>query len=231
MNEVQPREFVPNQIAKNESIDYIIDLIRKTYVKSTSVVGWYSHRFEGEVRGPFHRWIVPRKVHKDHEHNVADVADEVEYIAAAMNYAPNLVLEIEKLKAENNRLNKLAEGISAREESIIAEHELRIKIEAENAELKELAEGFRCQLVNERNDYFDEHKQVIKLTRQRDIMKKALEFYADRENWRNPNPIIFNDNRSMGHDLSYENPDDENCHKQHGGKTARKALQEAEGIG
>lgn len=101
------REFVPNQIAKNESIDYIIDLIRKTYVKSTSVVGWYSHRIEGEVRGPFNRWIVPRKVHKDYEHNVADVADEVEYIAAAMNYAPNLVLEIEKLKAELKQHSEL----------------------------------------------------------------------------------------------------------------------------
>lgn len=44
--------------------------------------------------------------------------------------------KIEQLKAENERLNKLAEGISAREESISAEHKLRIEIESENYALK-----------------------------------------------------------------------------------------------
>ena len=44
--------------------------------------------------------------------------------------------KIEKLEYENERLNKLAEGISAREESIYAEHKLRIEIESENAALK-----------------------------------------------------------------------------------------------
>lgn len=44
--------------------------------------------------------------------------------------------KIKKLEYENERLNKLAEGISAREESIYAEHKLRIEIESENYALK-----------------------------------------------------------------------------------------------
>ena len=46
------------------------------------------------------------------------------------------IAAVEQLKAENKRLNKLAEGILTREESIYAEHELRIEIESENASLK-----------------------------------------------------------------------------------------------
>ncbi len=46
------------------------------------------------------------------------------------------IAAVEQLKAENERLNKLAEGISAREESIYAEHKLRIEIESENYALK-----------------------------------------------------------------------------------------------
>jgi len=59
---------------------------------------------------------------------------------------------------------------------------------------------------------------------------EALEFYADRENWRNPNSIIFQDRRSMGHDIDYDSPNGELCNKQSGGKRARQALQECEGI-
>ena len=117
-----------------------------------------------------------------------------------------LFCEYEKLKAENAELNQRLENM--------------IMVNAEEAWTIGKANFARNEA----------EQQLKKLTRQRDTLKKALEFYADRENWRNPNPIIFSDNRSMGHDLSYENPDDENCHKQHGGKTARKALQEAEQI-
>lgn len=56
--------------------------------------------------------------------------------AASYQVIDDLNSEITALKLENERLNKLAEGILAREESISAEHKLRIEIESENAALK-----------------------------------------------------------------------------------------------
>ncbi len=67
--------------------DRLADILRAKR-KSTQVVGWYAH--STEVRGPFCRWITPSKVLPEYEKHVADIADECEYIALAMNEIPNL---------------------------------------------------------------------------------------------------------------------------------------------
>lgn len=69
-------------------------------------------------------------------------------------------------------------------------------------------------------------KENAKLTRQRDILKKCAEFYADKKNW-------LRDKGGWRHDMIVKDLDDESLtdwEKRFSGKTARKALQEAEGM-
>ena len=119
-----------------------------------------------------------------------------------------LFCEYEKLKAENIRLTKAYEEMYAQLTNYLNDPEN--KVQNEN-------EWLRCQLRNERDDYLNEHKQVINLTRQRDIMKKALEFYAANKGLR----INFKSN-------NFESSDSDG--KDFHGAVARKALQEAEQI-
>lgn len=57
----------------------------------------------------------------------------------------------------------------------LAQREKRIhEVELELAKLKEEKEGFRCQLVNERNDYFNEHQRANELESQLAESKKQI---------------------------------------------------------
>ena len=103
-------------------------------------------------------------------------------------------------------------------EHLIAEIE---KLQSKNSELKK-----------ERQSYLDisimHGKDLAKLTLQRDTLKKALEFYADKDNW-------VNVNRSNRYFLARTDSDSVQHHTAEGpvdiaGKTARKALQEVEGL-
>ncbi len=58
----------------------------------------------------------------------------------------------------------------------LAQREKRIhEVELELAKLKEEKEGFRCQLVNERNDYFNEHQRANELESQLAESKKQVQ--------------------------------------------------------
>ena len=87
------------------TIESIMDEIKHTKSKSTQVNGCYDHGYEnGTIRGPFHRWFRCQEVDDQYKQHVASVADDVAYAAAAMNYAPALVEEIERLQARVNEL-------------------------------------------------------------------------------------------------------------------------------
>lgn len=71
-----------------------------------------------------------------------------------------------------------------------------------------------------------DYEQITKLTLQRDTLKKCAEFYADKNNW-------LREKDGWRHDMIVKDLDDESLtdwEKRFSGKTARKALQEAEGI-
>lgn len=88
-----------------KTIESICKEIKDRKAKSTQVNGWYAHAYEdGTIRGPFHRWFRCTEVAPQYRQHVASVADDVEYAAAAMNYAPLLVEEYEKLKEKYEML-------------------------------------------------------------------------------------------------------------------------------
>jgi len=81
------KDFIYNK----NSIQELIEICQK----STDVVGWYEHPYEdGNIRGPWHRWI---NVSKENEHtkdHIAKHSDEVKFIATAMNHFPHILNEL-----------------------------------------------------------------------------------------------------------------------------------------
>lgn len=99
------------------------------------------------------------------------------------------------------------------------------EIEKLKAELKQVIE---IGVEGQREINRKAHAEITKLTRQRDIMKKCAEFYADKDNW-------VNVNRSNRYFLARTDSDSVQHHTAEGpvdiaGATARKALQEAGGM-
>lgn len=64
--------------------------------KATKVNKWYSHPWEGTVRGPFHRWFTCAPVDERYQKHVASVADDTEFAAAAMNNYPAALRALKK---------------------------------------------------------------------------------------------------------------------------------------
>lgn len=58
---------------------------REIRAKSSQVVAWYPHRFDGTIRGPFNRWLTVSEVREEYKNNVASVGDDVEFFAHAAN--------------------------------------------------------------------------------------------------------------------------------------------------
>jgi hypothetical protein len=81
----------------------LLDRLREIANKSSHMVAWYPHRYEGQVRGGFCRWFECTEGggwDKSKASPIADVADDVEYCAAAMNHMPALLDYIDQLRAE-----------------------------------------------------------------------------------------------------------------------------------
>jgi hypothetical protein len=86
--------------------------------KSTSVVKWYPHAGgdcygpEATVRGPCFRWFkVTEPQGNSPQHNIADAVDDAKYCAAAMNAVPELIRELESLRASETNLTKALQDI------------------------------------------------------------------------------------------------------------------------
>lgn len=79
--------------------------------KSTMVVGWYAH--SQEVRGPFHRWFTCSEVSEQYKKHVAWPWDDCAFVAGAMNNLVPLLDKVDELEAENARLLKALQFISA----------------------------------------------------------------------------------------------------------------------
>lgn len=97
------------------------------------------------------------------------------------------------------------------------------KLKAENAELKEKYENIYHRINTYRHQARLDLDEITKLTRQRDALKKALEFYADINNWSKSGAC----SRICG-DSDFIQTIPNQTTQPIGGKTARKALQEAE---
>ena len=83
--------------------DDIIEELKRLQKDSTQVVGWYAH--SREVRGPFCRWFtISENEEEVRKGNVAYAGNDCEYAAAAMNYMPALIDELEKAKREIEEL-------------------------------------------------------------------------------------------------------------------------------
>lgn len=85
---------------KEEDLDYL----KEVCAKSTNVVGWYAHGYDGTVRGPFCRWFTCSEVSPEYRKHVADVSDEVEFAAAAMTSLPFLLKLIDEKNAKIKEL-------------------------------------------------------------------------------------------------------------------------------
>lgn len=91
-------------------------MLRDVKAKSTRVTGWYPHHTE--VRGPFCRWFTFVKwffgrrircssVEPQYQHHVANIADDCEFAACAMNYLEPLLDLVDELKKKNEELEKI----------------------------------------------------------------------------------------------------------------------------
>ena len=87
-----------------------LDLIKSLILKSTSVVNWYPHGYESTknmgatVRGPYGRWLYVTEKQGDDPEHIASAEDDAKYAAAAMNYLPHLVEEVETLREELQKM-------------------------------------------------------------------------------------------------------------------------------
>lgn len=81
-----------NQLGMTHTIPELKELEKN----STQVVGWYGHKYPGQVRGPFCRWFEVTDVAPEYEKHVASKADDALYCAAAMNNLPYLIEMLEK---------------------------------------------------------------------------------------------------------------------------------------
>lgn len=84
-------------------------LLRDSLARSTNVVGWWPHGYDGTVRGPFFRWFKCAEVSPEYEKNVASVEDDTEYCAMSMNAVPILLNEIDALRRENEKSNSVTD--------------------------------------------------------------------------------------------------------------------------
>ena len=89
----------------NRRGDLDIEELKVLITKSTSVVNWYPHAYDSTegigatVRGPFGRWLQVTEV-SNKDYPAAKPEDDAKYAAAAMNYLPHLVEEVERLREE-----------------------------------------------------------------------------------------------------------------------------------
>lgn len=79
---------------KENKMTEIIKRLKELKAKSTPVVGWYPHT--DTVRGPWNRWfqVLNPETHREnggHPHTLPPGSDDVEYCAAAMTHAPELI--------------------------------------------------------------------------------------------------------------------------------------------
>lgn len=87
-------------------------VLRDLAQKSTPVVSWYPHPYEGQIRGPWNRWFTisgdPAQYKKrDGVLTPASYEDDVNFAAAAMNNMVALLDEIERLERDNQDLKNL----------------------------------------------------------------------------------------------------------------------------
>lgn len=99
-----------------------IDKLKELYEKSTRVVSWYAHsQYDGyhpgkaSVRGPYGRWMLIEGGsngmgdEKKYPTPVADLYDDAQYTAAALNSVPHLINKITALEALAKHMAEAAE--------------------------------------------------------------------------------------------------------------------------
>ncbi len=78
------------------TVEDFIRMVREAKANSTTVNGWYHNG--GTVRGPFNRWLEVTAVAPQYKQHVAAMSEDAKYASVAMNMAPILCDEIEKLQ-------------------------------------------------------------------------------------------------------------------------------------
>lgn len=77
-----------------------LDALREVAANATQVVSWYPHGVEdGTVRGPYHRWFKCTG-NEDGKHPTANIENDVNFAAAAMNNLVPLLDHIEELERQ-----------------------------------------------------------------------------------------------------------------------------------
>lgn len=167
----------------------------------------------------------------------AQILDGSQSVTIQINAFEKICHDYEKLKAELKQVIEI--GVEGQREINRKAHAEIEKLKAENAGKSIQISGMETEinrLAYELDKSRDSHMKIIaKLTKQNEIMKKALEFYADGNNWSTINNmanVITYDRLEHDKDLGdgtfliSEETDDKDV----SGKRARLALQECEGI-
>lgn len=125
---------------------YNLDELSKLCKKSTQVVGWYPHRYSGQIRGPYYRWFILQPGSDDGQGRLASPEDDIEFAAAAMNTLPHLVIKIQELEqiikdkdavieGHSNGMNHIWDRVSDRNARI---NELEREVETLSSKIREL---------------------------------------------------------------------------------------------
>ncbi len=87
----------------------LMNEFRRVAENSTQVTAWYDHGFDGTVRGPFNRWFKCSEVNPLYMKHVANVADDCEFAAVAMNHFVQLLdlVEAQQKEIEELRIEKI----------------------------------------------------------------------------------------------------------------------------
>lgn len=86
-----PYPVDPNEAPANQTLEEILSVYDTLKANSTRVNGWWAHREDGTIRGPFCRWLTVSEVDPIYKKNVAEIGDDVDYAAAAMNDLPKVI--------------------------------------------------------------------------------------------------------------------------------------------
>lgn len=133
-------------------------------------------------------------------------------------------------------MSDFTDGYLVKDRLIKTQSEEIEKLKAKNTELKNLIleQDHKLQKIVssagiEKIEIFPNGEKIIRLTRQVEILKKALEFYADGTNYES----VYEDDEMDLHRLIDREDvcfDGDALYFGHAGKRARQALKECEGI-
>lgn len=72
--------------------------LKKVAEKSSNMVSWYAHPYDGTIRGGWCRWFRCEEGVKDSPENIASVFDDTNFCAEALNNFLPMIKTIEKLQ-------------------------------------------------------------------------------------------------------------------------------------